>query len=442
MRRRPFLHLTVGALATAGCVGTTGPGASDSTDEPTSSTDGQSTDGTSTDSPDDAGPFTVERATSAPKAIRLNDLGQNPAGGVTQFGDLTDREQSVLTAAVDGGYETDALSDWLVDFASSTRYVERSGTYYELSHTLPTTTITAETTTEAAVQGEIADYEAYEAAVTHDGVVMSGLLRMAREDGGTELVDVWPALEEFLDTYDAVRFHGDLYSVSSSVSDDGPPYSVTAEQVPVSEAVGGSVWNANDEPKAVRDLVREAGQASGAYGFEDAPDGFLSKLDAHEYVFLDGTFYTTYVETSEALPVSIAATVGDEGEGTLTLAVTNDADEPLELMTGAPRPFGVVSAQRAGDSDENHLLWTDAYEENDHVKTEGRDVTMIESIGLMLDLEPGATASETFEVPVSEMPAGEYVVDGSLGVSAAGDASGEESVSGTFRYRVVVSVDQ
>jgi hypothetical protein len=426
MRRRPFLHLTIGALATGGCVGTSevpvGPGS-----ETAASDDAASSDDETQMAVSDGGPFSLEAVETFEYVVRLNDLGDDPSGAVTEFSALTDREQAVVETALAESYETDDAPEWLVKFVSGTPVVRRDGTYYRLENTLPSYEVTAKAVTEADVNGAIASYDEYETAVTRDGYVMSGLLRIARQEG-VELSYVWPALREFFDEYEAVRYRGEVVSFSVSVEDSGPPYEITGAEVSPSEALGGSVWNANEAPEAVRDLVRRAGRAQGTYGFDRAPEGFLEKLRDHEYVHLDGTFYTTYVEKRESVPLAASAEFAD---GRLELSVRNESDAQLRLNTGAPRPFGVVQCHPERDSETSHLLWTDAYEESGHVQTDGREIEAVDSIGLSVSLAPGESASETYEVPAHLSP-GEYVVPLSLGVSREDSA--------TVQYRVVFSV--
>lgn len=449
MRRRPFLHLAVGAVATAGCLGRpddpadspSGTGDATGTDATTSGTTAGSTtesdSGSTTEmAATDGGSLTVERVESFDYVVRMNDLGHDPVGTVTRFAELTDREQSVVEEALDGGYGTDDPPEWLVQFAADTPVVARSDTYYRLDHDFPTTTVTAETVEASAVDGKVADYETYEAAVTHDGLVMSGLLRIARQEG-MEFTYVWPGLGEFLDEYSAVRYRGEVVAFSVDVEDSGPPYAITASEASVSEAVGADVWNVSNADGRTRDLVRAAGTESGTYGVDDPPEGFLDALDAHEYAYLDGTFYTTYVEAREPAPVSLSAAFAD---GELTLSLSNDADYEVTVSTGAPPPFGVQYVHPVGESDEGYLLWTDAYAESDHVHTEGRDVNAVNSIGLLVQLAPGETTSETYAVPVEDLPSGEYVVDLSVGVERRGTTEDDPSNT-TARFRVVFGVE-
>lgn len=428
MKRRSLLESSlasaVAALA-AGCVGSPG---SDVLPSETS------------DTPSGADrALRVERVETFTHAIRLNELGTSPHADVPTVSGLPDRQRRVVEAAIDGGYETETPETWLRRFLSSTRYIRDDGRYYRLAHDLPTVTITAEETAESAVDGEIASYETYEEAVTHDGLVMSGLLRVAM-DGGETFVYVWPALREFLDSYAAVRYHGSLVAVSTERSDPGPPYEVTAERASVSEFADGPVWNVSNESGAVRGVVREAGETEGLFPLNDPPSGLIDGLDAHRYVRLNGTFYTTYVEKRDPLPISVSAQFVDasfeDGQPQLELELTNEAHRPVRITTGAPPPFGVLRYRSTDDSETGWLLWTDAYEESSHVTVEDGEVTMVHSIGLSTELDAGESSGRTFTIRESaaDLDSGTYVVEGSVGVD---DSPGG---SGTFPYRVVFRV--
>jgi hypothetical protein len=428
VKRRSLLQTGLASAVTAlaaGCVGSVGSNATQS--------------GTS-DAPSDTDrSLRVERVETFTHAIRLNELGTSPHADVPTVSGLSDRQRRVVEAAVDGGYETDAPERWLRKFLSSTRYVRDGGRYYRLEGDLPTVRITAEETTESAVDGEIASYETYEEAVTHDGLVMSGLLRMAM-DGGETLVYVWSSLGEFLDRYAAVRYRGSVVAVSAERNDPGPPYEVTAERASVSEFADGPVWDVSNESGAVRDVVREAGETEGLFPLDDPPAGLVDGLDAHEYVLLNDTFYTTYVEKRDRLPLSASARFTDasfaDGQPKLALELTNEAHRAVSITTGAPPPFGVLSYQATDDPERRWLLWTDAYEESDHVTVEDGEVKKVHSIGLSTELGAGESTGRTFTLRESaaDLDPGAYVVEGAVGVD---DSPGG---SGTFPYRVVFRV--
>src|SRR6056297_3538573 len=418
-RRRLLQVLGAGAsLSAAGCLGSPDDGASD----PANTTTRTSTTGGTTTSA--AGRrVAVERVETFDYAIRLNDLGESPVGSAPTLDDLDERQREVVAAAIEGTYSRDDLPDWFVTFLSGTTYVEREGQYYRIDATLPTYTITASETTKSEVDGDIASYDEYENAVTHDGVVTSGLLRMAMEPGGTELTSVWPKLQEFLSTYDAVQYRGDVVAVSMTEDDPGAPYTVTAEQATLADVANGPVWDVSDANPELREVVRAAGRESGVYSLAEPPADLFEKLDASEYVYLDGTFYTTYVENRGSLPVSLSASVGDatlgaDDDARLRLALHNERDGPIEVSSGAPRPFGVLTFHPEGDDTTGHLLWSDAYEESNYVQTDGHDVGAINSIGLVTTVAAGETTGRTFEIEQSDLPTGRYVIESSVGVSA------------------------
>lgn len=447
MRRRPFLGLAVAAAATgtAGLLGRLrSSGGSDG------GTESGATNAGDPAAPDETRPAATDRTLSVRRAetfdhvVRLNDLGEEPRGRVTAFSDLSAREQEVVTSAIDGTYRTRDPPEWLREFASATPFVERSDTYYRLEDTLPTYRVTAEAVAESDVTGAIATYDEYERAVTREEYVATGLLGLARREG-VELSYVWPALRAFFENYDAARYHGDLLDFTVEVDDAGPPAELSAEKVPVSAAVGGAVWCVDAAPERTRELVRRAGRARGAYGFDRAPAGLLDALEDHRYVALDGTFYTSYVESDGEVPVSVGAVVR---EGRLRLAArheggseTTDGGE-LRLASGPPRPFGVVRCRPAeGDEESARLLWTDAYAASDRVRTAGRDVTGASDVALVSTLAPGETVADEYAVP-ADLPSGEYVVEGSLGVERGGSAEGDGPTDeSTARYRVTFAVE-
>jgi len=425
MKRRPFLHAAVGALATGGCLGRAAT-------PPTARVDA-----TAGEAPSDAD-LAVERVETYDRAVRLNELGDDPDGVVAQFSELDARERRVVEAALGGGYETADPPTWLVKFASGTDVVERAGDYYRLDHTLPTTAITAEAVPASAVEGAIADHEAYEAAVTHDGRIATGLLRIARREG-LELTYVWPSLRRFLDEYAAVDYRGRVTAFSVEVADSGPPYRLSASEASVSAAVDGPVWNAATAGEAARELLDRAAAARGAYGVDAAPERFFERLAAHRYVYLDDTFYAASVARREPAPVSVDASLVD---GTVRLSLRNEADRELEVTGGPPAPFGVLGVHPVGEPDDRRLLWSDAYAESERVRT----VERAESAAVAA----GERLRATYEIDSEALSAGEYAAEGSLGVEpsggdgdggVAGDArDGDGERGAPVRYRVVFSV--
>jgi hypothetical protein len=426
MRRRRLLGVLLGGGLLSGCLGRTPADKSGSataadpteTDEPRTPTATLTTPSTesgetrtsttasddtrpSTTEPDAAATVTLERIETFTHALRLNSLGSSPQGEISSVAALGNREREVVTTAIDGTYEVDDPPQWLTTFVSSTPYVERDGQYYSLETDLPRTTITAEAVEESEVSGRIASYDTYEDAVTHDGIVEGPLMRFAQREGVTR-TDIWPSLEEFLDTYDAVRYRGRILDFSVTVEESEGPYTVTAERASLDAVAGGPVWRAANASNASRRLVREAGATEGLYPIDDPPAELLEKLDAHQYVTLNGTFYTTYVEKRSSLPVSMSASFPDdeldEDGARIQLTLHNESDERIQVESGAPPPFGVFSYHPVGEPDAGELLWTDAYEESEHVRTDGQEIRSMNSIGLSTPVDAGGTAERTFTI--------------------------------------------
>lgn len=430
MRRRKALYsLVVGVPLLGGCLSDSNTsGAPDRTSgSPTAERNEES-----------ARRLAIDHVETFTHAVRLNDLGNSPGGSIPLFSSFEEREREILENALDSGYETDDPETWLVKFATGTPTFRKEGRYYRLENTFPTYTVTAKSV-EEDFDGDVATDEEYEAAVTHDGRVTSGLMRIARREG-YELSYLWPDLREFLSAYDAVRYRGDVLAFSLSVEDSGAPYEITARRVSPTDLVDESIWDVTNASTDLRSTVRRAGEREGLYALDDPPDGLLEGLDSHEYVYLDGTFYTTYVEKRGPLPVSLSATIPDatlDASGAaIRLELRNESDREIGVMSGAPPPFGVLRFRPVAGGETSHLLWTDAYEESGHVHVDGHEVGSVNSIGLSSSVAPGDTLGRTFVVEQTDLPAGAYVVEDNVEVSKP------DGVDGTFPYRVVFEITE
>lgn len=435
MRRRPFLAAASTATALAGCLSDDGTAGTDGT---TSRTDDESTTSTVDESSDSAAEqgttaaFRVKRVTprTYAYALRLNDLGRVPGGNPTDIDDLADRQRDVVETAIDGAYETESVPSWLAAFADDTRYVTHDEEIYAFTFRLPTYTIMAEQTDADAVEGAVAGRDAYRSAVTHDGVVFSGLVRVAARDGVT-FHHLWPDLKSFLEAYDAVEYRGDVYELSVEETDPGAPYTVTATPEPVDKLADGPVARTDEQPAAVREHLVAAAEMDGVYAFDDAPKGLFRVVREHRYAYHDGRFYASYVESDAPVPVDVVARASGytdvAGEGlrpTIDVAIRNLGDATAGVSSGAPRPFGVLWYEPVdGDvSDENPtrgVLWSDAYEESGHVHVEDGEVTAVDAIGLVTEYGPGESDRERFVVR-GDPDEGTYRVRDSVGVTIDG----------------------
>lgn len=117
------------------------------------------------------------------------------------------------------------------------------------------------------------------------------------------------------------------------------------------------------------------------------------------------------------------------------LTLANTSEETVHVFSGAPAPFGVLTAEKVGDeADERRgrLVWSETYVENGHVNV-GPHGLAVNSIGINTDIDAGDAETETYEVG---FPSGEYRVEESVDVSRQQHADGE-----TYPYTLVIEVD-
>lgn len=390
----------------------------------------------------------VGRTRSYTHAVRLNDLGEVPPGEwIPTIGDLSERRRAVVRDALEGRYTTESVPVWLERFVDEVSHVRQDGQFFELQAAVPTTTITAERVDRNDVSGGIATNDEYRVAVLHGGETETDLLARA-QDGGVRLSWVWPNLASFLDRYDAAEYRGNTVAFAASKSDPGPPYTVTATEVPPVRAVDAPAWPISDEPPDVREVVRDAATRRGLYASEGLPEGVVANLRRHRYVYLDGTFYWIGVEHAGPHPLSIRASVVDERldpEGArLRVTLENGTDRAVTVASGPPPPFGVLHYRPPGAvrtiadqrrlAREGGLLWSPAYRESRHVDTDGHDVEGWHSVALETTMQPAGALSRTFTVTDSP-DLGTYVVRDNVRYDAG--PAGE----GTFPYEVRFRVE-
>jgi hypothetical protein len=108
--------------------------------------------------------------------------------------------------------------------------------------------------------------------------------------------------------------------------------------------------------------------------------------------------------------------------------LTNTTDETLVVSSGAPSPFGVVRASPddSDDFEKDLTLWTDDYEDSSHVGTDGKQVTGVDDIGLVEELDAGEAIEQEFELhpETPNLEAGAYEAE--LGSNVWPDGDGED----------------
>lgn len=374
----------------------------------------------------------VSSVETFPLALRLNDAGP-PSATAPTLADLDERERRVVEAALDGEYTTDSVPTWLAEFADGTPYVRHDGTFYALDADLPVHVVTGERVDRSAVEGTIATPEEYREAVTLEHGVFTGFVRVAADDG-YRVHDILPQLRAFVEEYAATEYHGDVVRLDYTVEDPGSPYTVTADPTTAEAVYGGSVLFADETDPAVAELLRAAGPTEGLHRVADPPDGLADLVREHEYVHADGRFYYAYVETAPDVPVAFdAAPVerGSDGDPRVRFSVRNDGERPVEVFSGAPPPFGVLRA-RSPDHETRGTLWTEAYEESRHVHVRNGQVNSVNSVGITTSVPAGDSAERTFRLRRRDLPPGEWVVEGNVGIEVRDD----REAGGTLPYRV------
>lgn len=336
--------------------------------------------------------------------LRCNDLGTD-VGQFTDWTALDARERGVVAAAVERGYETETTPEWLRRFAATTEYVRVDGRFYELDSTLPTYVVDPETVPADSVDGPVASRERYRAVrETEYGVTCA--VTCAGADGEyrtTRTVWLRPETERFLREFEYVEHHGSTVRLSFRVEDPGPPYRVTADPIPEAEVRGGTTLDLADVPADSRDDARRATRTPGVVGVDGLSPGVVDAFRTHQYLRVDGWYYTTYLSDARDIPLEAWGRVHRDVTAPLDparfeLGVRNVGDRPMAVDGGPPMPFGVASAHPPGAPARDRTLWSPAYREAGAITTVGRRPIAILGVGATATLAPGETLATAYEL--------------------------------------------
>ena len=113
------------------------------------------------------------------------------------------------------------------------------------------------------------------------------------------------------------------------------------------------------------------------------------------------------------------STIIEEDPAVITIAVQNIGDTTIEILSGAPAPFGVLAAESPAEN--GTPLWSDAYEESEHVEITSEGL-VVEDIGLVTTLDQDERVEEFYELRRSwldvqqEIPvqSGDYRIENEL----------------------------
>ncbi len=183
---------------------------------------------------------------------------------------------------------------------------------------------------------------------------------------------------------------------------------------------------------AYHEPIREAAEVRGLYGVDEPPTGLVEALEGIEFLSIDDAHHWIGVSDSSDVDVTFDAELADDraSDGdpvVLVLSLENRGERTVEVGSGAPAPFGVLPLYpegRTGDPAEGLLLWTDAYEESDHVQTSGRSVNGVDDVTELTDLDRDEYAAREYEVDADGLAEGSYELVNSVTVDD-GEHGGE-----------------
>ncbi|SDR40030.1 hypothetical protein [Natronobacterium texcoconense] len=461
MHRRTVLA-TAGFAAVAGCIA--------DPSNPSPGTD-------PTPSETDEIPSTFDATLSFPSYVlsmseQLAD--EASSGQITDFADLEEPVAETLEEAIDDGpYETEEADDDVLEGLFGLQYVERGGTVYEISYSMPEYVVSSRDVSEDEVDSD-RTISAMDDTLRVMGVdnretirAVNAVLepfRGSTNEGGASDHDYRATilddhLEEFLETYDYVVYPSDgddepepegYVELELDHEDPGPPYTVSVTEVTDEQRYGRPVVDVATYPDPAADALHAAAERR-SLRTDERPEGIDVALEDDAYVRIGDGVYEPALESvdHDAVPVSLEITDVDSDDRAFTLEVSAD-DEPISLFSGAPEPFGVVGAYPvtedgdASTDDGRAILWTDTYEEDGHVhvgERDGEPSIGVNDIGITTRLEPGDSMSEIYEIRDEwGFEGGHYRFEDALSVEWGGDLEGPSDDTESSSYPFVVSL--
>ena len=187
-----------------------------------------------------------------------------------------------------------------------------------------------------------------------------------------------------------------------------------------------------DDPAADPD-DEDATDENGEDDEEDVPDDALFTVALESVEVSDDELVDLTIDLEDGV-------ITDDDPATLTVALENTTDDDLTVRADTVWPFGLVRAhptdEPEGEPVSGHelLLWSDSYEESDHVElAEGRFIRT-EGVETEEQLDPDETVSRTFELGAEppHLKAGPYAGGFQFGVAPADDWDAGSGVQAGF----------
>ena len=235
----------------------------------------------------------------------------------------------------------------------------------------------------------------------------------------------------------------ELHSLSVDVERTAPDHRYTVRTRKRYESVDAdaSVVAFDELDDSVSEALEVALDRPG-YESDELPDGVRTVLEEYDFVDCAGcetshryvAFGLQEVDPDEPPRLDVDAHLVDpvaapDDPAVLELVAVNEGDDPLIWHTGVPAPFGILQTE------EGLLLWTDAYEESGHVGVADGEITGADDIAIEVDLEPGETVTERYELQSEreDFEPGSFVLSEEVATEFEG---GRETVSMTVEWEV------
>jgi len=167
-------------------------------------------------------------------------------------------------------------------------------------------------------------------------------------------------------------------------------------------------------------------------------------LGAAEYTVTD----VRVGQTSAPVGLDVSITESNvviEHPASLEFTVTNQQNVPVRVRNTGIWPFGLLELVSSLETEEvgGTLLWTSRYEESQYVDATSRSNYGTEDTPLVHILEPGGTASETYEIHGDDIRgAGIRYVRGAFELPILEYSTEESEVWQSFLPEVTITIEQ
>jgi hypothetical protein len=348
----------------------------------------------------------------------------------TTLGELNDATRTAVeTAITDGRYTTADPPSALLDGIETIPLVAYQGTYYVVSHTFPTHTLTLDQSVPEENAPENRTVSRDSDAVQDSETVREAITTISPRPSSngdpyvtTRLSD---ALRSFLDEYDYLRYPGGVGEFVLTSTERAPPHSVTATEATDEQLYDRQVYSLDAFTETSRALIRGTlnNQRKTPLWREDGyhtsfPDDIPERLlnETRFTVDVDGTMYGCYADHVHwaDLPFDLSVAIvddslGDDAPARIELTATNRAGRAAELAMPGLAPFGVLRAYGPGGE---RLLWSSAYEASEHLRREDGVLRPQRRDDVLVDADASVSAVYEFGHGDGMVEAGSYEVPG------------------------------